>query len=89
MSLRNTFTLGIVKEFISLSLLLGVMPALTYGIAKWLLFADYFELGMYRTAFYYFRSTINDYSILLLFAVVLLLISGTYLFLTAVPKRSG
>ena len=86
MSLRNIFTSGIVKEFVGLSLLLGVMPTLTYGIAKWLLFADYLELGMYRTAFYYFRSTINDYSILLLFAVVLLIIFGTYLFLTAVLR---
>ena len=65
MSLDKTAILPTIKESIGIGLMLGLMPAFAFGIAKSLLFANYFELGMYQTAFYYFRSTINDNLILL------------------------
>jgi hypothetical protein len=71
MTFKNTLNSRILAELLSISVMLAVLPALTYAAAKGLLFASYFELGMYRTAFYYFESTLTEHLILLTFCLAL------------------
>jgi ASPIC and UnbV/FG-GAP-like repeat len=80
MPLKNALSPKNAKELISISLTLAVIPALVFGTAKWAFY--HFELGMNQTAFYYFKSTINDFLFLAIFLFVLLILTCVNLIAT-------
>jgi|GEM_PF-2089060 len=65
MSLKNSPSPASAGELIGIGLISASLPVIAFAIAKGLLFANYFELGLYRTAFYYFWAAINDYRLFL------------------------
>jgi hypothetical protein len=82
MSPRLRSNLAVLQELASVSLLLGLMPALTLGVAKWIIFAAHLEVGR-QTAFYYFRTAVTDYRLLLIVLIVLSIIVVIHFMLAA------
>jgi hypothetical protein len=78
MSPQNTLKPETAKKLVGLSLLLGALPAFTFAVFRWLVFGDLFALGMYRSAYFYLRSALNDDLTLWLFAAVLVGVSVIY-----------
>jgi len=91
MSERTSSNLLLAAEFIAISLLLSVLPFLSYAVGTWWFYLD---LGMRRTAFYYFLSTLDDRHLIWTFCLALAAIVSAHALLslrhqskTAVDRR--
>ncbi len=72
-STNNKITLASAASIVSSALLICALPPIAYGIAKWLLYGHYFELGLHRTAFLSFTTAVDRYAVVVpaVFLIVL------------------